>query len=158
MKTIILKAAALAVAAIVLFAPPAAAPATAQEEEEGIIKHRQAVMSAVGGHMGAMAAILKGKVKFTGDLKTHARAMADLAKIAARVFPEGSDFGETRALPKIWDKPKEFKKVLDAFGAESAKLAKIADGGDVKAFGDQFKALGKNACATCHKAFREKKK
>ncbi len=139
-----------------LFALPAAAPATAQEE--GIIKHRQAVMKAVGGHMGAMGAILKGKVKFTGDLKTHARAMADLAVIAERVFPEGSDFGETRALPEIWDKPKEFKKVVDAFKTESAKLAKIAGGGDVKAFGDQFKAMGKNACGACHKAFREKKK
>ena len=58
----------------------------------------------------------------------------------------------------IWKKPKEFKKILDAFKTESAKLVKIADGGDVKAFGDQFKALGKNVCGTCHKAFREKKK
>jgi len=131
-------------------------PATAQEE--GIIKHRQAVMKAVGGHMGAMAAILKGQVKFTGDLKVHARAMADLAQIAARVFPEGSDFGETRALPEIWAKPKEFQKVVEAFKTESAKLAKVADGGDMTAFGDQFKALGKNACSVCHKAFREKKK
>ena len=152
MKTIVLTAATLAVAAIMLFVPPAAA------QEEGIIKHRQAVMKAVGGHMGAMAAILKGKVKFTGDLKTHARAMADLAGIAARVFPEGSDFGDTRALEDIWKKPKEFQKVLEAFKAESAKLVKIADGGDVKAFTDQFKALGKNACGTCHKAFREKTK
>ncbi len=154
MKTIILKAATLAIAAIVLFVPPAAA----QTEEEGIIMHRQAVMKAVGGHMGAMAAILKKQVKFTGDLKTHARAMADLAGIAARVFPEGSDFGETRALPEIWNKPAEFKKILDAFKTESAKLVKVADGVDVKAFGDQFKAMGKNACGTCHKALREKKK
>ena len=152
MKTIILKAAALAVAAVMLFALPATA-----QEEEGIIKHRQAVMKAVGGHMGAMAAILKGQVKFTGDLKTHARALAGLAGIAARVFPEGSDFGETRALEDIWSKPKEFRKVVEAFKAESAKLAKVAEGGDVKAFGDQFKALGKNACGACHKAFREKK-
>jgi cytochrome c556 len=154
MKTIVLKATALAAAAIMLFVPPAAA----QEEEEGIIKHRQAVMKAVGGHFGAMAAILKGKVKFTGDLKTHARAVADLAGIAARVFPEGSDFGDTRAKEEIWAKPKEFQKILDAFKTESAKLVKVADGGDVKAFGDQFKALGKNACGACHKAFREKKK
>ena len=151
MKIIILKAATLAVVAIVLFVPPAPA------QEEGIIKHRQAVMKAVGGHMGAMAAILKGQVKFTGDLKTHARAMADLAGIAARVFPEGSDFGDTRAKEEIWAKPKEFQKRLAAFKAESAKLTKIADRGDVKAFLDQFKALGKNAYGTCHKAFRKKK-
>mgnify|MGYP001151445832 FL=1 len=62
MKTTVLKAAALAVAAIVLFALPAMA-----QEEEGIIKHRQAVMAAIGGHFGAMSRILKGQVKFTGD-------------------------------------------------------------------------------------------
>ncbi len=156
MKTPILKFFVLTLTLLGFFALPAAAPATAQEE--GIINHRQAVMKAVGGHMAAMSAILKGKVKFTGDLKTHARAMAGLAVIAERVFPEGSDFGETRALPEIWDKPAEFKKIIEAFKTESAKLAKIADGGDVKAFGDQFKVMGKNACATCHKAFREKKK
>lgn len=135
----------------------AALPALAQEEE-GIIKHRQAVMKAVGGHMGAMAAILKKQVPFTKDLQAHANAMADLAKIAARVFPEGSDFGETRAKEEIWTKPKEFAKVAQAFIAESETLAKVAGSGDITAFGAQFKAMGKNACAACHKQFREKKK
>ena len=157
MKLPILKFFVLTLTLLGFFALSAAAPATAQEGE-GIIKHRQAVMKAVGGHFGAMSRILKGHVKFTGDLKTHARAMADLAVIAARVFPEGSDFGETRALPEIWDKPAEFKKIIEAFKTESAKLVKVAEGGDVKAFGDQFKTLGKNACAACHKTFREKKK
>jgi cytochrome c556 len=84
--------------------------------------------------------------------------MADLAKIAARVFPEGSDFGETRAKEEIWTKPKEFAKVAQAFIAESETLAKVAGSGDITAFGAQFKAMGKNACAACHKQFREKKK
>ncbi|MBT3306197.1 MAG: cytochrome c [Alphaproteobacteria bacterium] len=132
-----------------------AMPALAQEE--GAIKHRQSVMKAVGGHMGAMAAILKGQVPFTKDLKGHAHAMAELAKIAARVFPEGSDFGETRAKEDVWSKPKEFAKVVQAFITESAKLAKVSEGGDMAAFGAQFKAMGKNACGACHKAFREKK-
>ena len=82
MKTIVLKAAALAVAAIVLSVPPATA-----QEEEGIIKHRQAVMAAIGGHFGAMSRILKGQVKFTGDLKTHARAIADHTE-AIRLDPK----------------------------------------------------------------------
>lgn len=133
-----------------------ALPAMAQEE--GIIKYRQSVMKANSAHFSAIAGILKGQVNFTDDLKIHARALADLAKIAAHVFPEGSDFGVTRAKEEIWSKPQEFKKVMMAFQMESAKLATIAEGGDIKAFGAQFKALGKNACGTCHKAFREKKK
>ena len=54
-------------------------------------------MKAIGGHMGAMGGILKGQAKYPGGLMIHARAMADLAKVAAHVFPKGSDFGETRA-------------------------------------------------------------
>jgi len=88
----------------------AAVPALAQEE--GAIKHRQAVMKAVGGHMGAMAAILKKQVPFTKDLGVHASAMAELAKIAVRIFPEGSDFGDTRAKEDIWAKPKEFARPM----------------------------------------------
>jgi cytochrome c556 len=88
----------------------------------------------------------------------HARAMADLAKVAAHVFPKGSNFGETRAKGEIWAKPGEFKKVVMTFQMESAKLAKVAEGGDMKAFGAQYKAMAKNACGACHKAFREKKK
>jgi len=44
------------------------------------------------------------------------------------------------------------------FQMESAKLAKVAEGGDMKAFGAQYKAMAKNACGACHKAFREKTK
>ncbi len=132
-----------------------AAPATAQEE--GAIKHRQWIMRAIGGHMGAMSSILKGEVDFTGDLKGHAHAMAELSKIAGRVFPEGSDFGETRALEAIWEKPEEFKKALTAFQTEAAKLAKVGEKGDPKTFLAQFKSLGK-ACGGCHKNFREKLK
>jgi cytochrome c556 len=71
-----------------------AVPALAQEE--GAIKQRKSVMKAVGGHMGAMAGILKGQAKYPDGLKIHARAMADLAKVAAHIFPEGSDFVETQ--------------------------------------------------------------
>ena len=131
-------------------APPAVA-------QEGAIKHRQAIMKAVGGHMGAMGSILKGYVGFKGDLKGHAHAMAELSKIVERVFPEGSDFGETRALEAIWEKPKEFKAAVSAFQTQAATLAKVAEGGDMKAFGAQFKNLGE-ACGGCHKKFREKKK
>ena len=41
---------------------------------EGAIKYRQSVMKAVGGHMGAMATILKGQGGNKADLKAHAHA------------------------------------------------------------------------------------
>ena len=133
-----------------------AGPALAQEE--GAIKYRKAVMKAVGGHMAAMGAILKGTGGQARDLKVHADAMAALATVAANAFPEGSDFGMTRAKEVIWENPVEFKKVVQVFIDESAKLAKIPASGKFKAAAAQFLHLGKNACATCHKKFREKKK
>ena len=66
----------------------------AQAQEEGPIKYRKAVMKAVGGHMGAMAGILKGQIKGSKkELEIHAHAMQGLASIAPGIFLEGSDFG-----------------------------------------------------------------
>ena len=147
----------LAAAAVIALSAVAAQPASAGE---GAIKYRQSVMKAVGGHMGAMATILKGQGGSKADLKGHAHAMAELAKISRSVFPKDSSKldGATRAKNDIWDKADEFKAVLDAFETESAKLAKVAQTADADAFGAQFSALGKNACGACHKKFREKKK
>ena len=146
-----LKIAVLSLALAGLIALPALA-------QEGVIKYRQSVMKAVGAHFSAMDSILKGKGGRSSDLKVHANALAALAKVAANAFPKGSGFGKTRAKPDIWENPKEFKKVTRAFIDESAKLAKIAASGKIKSAATQYRHLGKNACAVCHKKFREKKK
>ncbi len=126
---------------------------------EAQIKYRQAMMKAVGGHMGAMAGILKAKAGNPDHLAGHAQAMADLAKMAKDIFPAGSSQkdGKTEALDAIWEKPGDFAKVLATFEAEAAKLAAVAKGGDMAAFGAQLGALGKNGCGGCHKNFRKKK-
>ena len=126
---------------------------------EAAIKYRKAVMKAVGGHMGAMGSILK-EGDGLGSIADHAAAMAALAKItAAEAFPQksGPMDGETEALPAIWEKPDDFKKVTMAFVAEAEKLAEVAKGGDKAAIGAQLGALGKNGCKACHDDFRQKK-
>jgi len=123
----------------------------ASADDEGAIKHRQAVMKAVGGNMGAMVAILKGQVGFMEDMPLHARAMNELAQISAKVFPEGSDFGETDALEAIWEKPEDFKKAVQAFQVAAGALNKVAGSGDRGAIGN----LGKS-CKGCHDDFRKK--
>ena len=151
MKKNVFKIAVLSLALVGLMAPPALA-------QEGAIKYRQSVMKAVGAHYSAMDSILKGKGGQSGDLKVHANALAALAKVAAKIFPKGSDFGITRVKEDIWENPKEFKKAIQVFIDESAKMAKIAASGKLKRTTTQFRYLGKNACAACHKKFREKKK
>lgn len=130
--------------------------AMAQDAEtEGAIKYRKAVMTAVRGHMGAMAGILKGSGN-KADLTTHADAMVSMSKISATVFPEGSDFGETTALPAVWEKPDDFAMAIKTFQDAAANVATAAKGGDMAAFGQAFGGLGKS-CKDCHENFREKK-
>lgn len=130
--------------------------ASAGEDE---IKYRKAVMKAVGGHMGAIATILKTNAGDPKDLAAHANAMVSLAKISANAFPENSGplDGKTEALPAVWDKPDEFKKVTAAFIAEAEKVAAAAKTGDKGAVGAALGGLGKNGCKACHDGFREKK-
>jgi len=125
----------------------------------GAIKYRQAVMKAVGGHMGAMATILGGAGGNMADFKGHAHAMAELAKISQNIFPEGSDqmAGNTGAKNEIWDQPAEFKKVLTAFASNAGALAKAAESGDKGQIGAAMGALGKGSCKACHEGFRVKK-
>lgn len=146
----------LATVAVIAVATLAAAGAGAGEAD---IKYRQAVMKAVGGHMGAISTILKSEGN-TKHLKPHAEAMAALSEIAGDIFPENSSEmeGPTGALGAIWDKPKEFAAVQKTFRVEAGKLAKLAGGGDMAAIGAQVAALGKNACKACHTDFRAKKK
>ncbi len=132
----------------------------AVDEPESIIKYRQSVMRAIGGHMGAMAAVAKGNVSFVSHVAEHARGINGMSKLIPDIFPEGTgpmESANTRALPEIWDKRPKFEAAAKALQAESAKLVKIADGGEIGAIGAQLKNLGK-ACGGCHTPFRAKKK
>ncbi len=130
----------------------------AADEPANLIKYRQAIMKAVGGHMAAIVAPLTGEVSFTDEIAGHAHAINELSKNLARLFPEGSgqEAGKTRALPAIWAKWADFEANIKTLETESGKLAKVAESGDMAAIGQQVGVLGKEACTACHKAFRQK--
>ncbi|MBL6927633.1 MAG: cytochrome c [Rhodospirillales bacterium] len=136
-----------------LLATVLTAPAMA---DEAAIKYRQAVMKALGGHMGSVAAIVKGNVAHSGHLADHGSAIAGIGKMTADLFPKGSDMGKTSALPAIWEKPGDFAKAVAAFETASADFAMAAKGGDMGAVGAALGKLG-TACGGCHKPFRMKK-
>ena len=137
-----------------------AAAVSAADEPANIIKYRQKVMGAIGGHMGSIAGIAKGEVSFKDDLAGHAHAINEMSKNMARLFPAGTgpDAEKTRALPAIWEQPAKFEAAVKALQDESAKLIEVAKGGDMAAIGAQVGALGKNGCGGCHKPFRAEKK
>lgn len=132
-----------------------AAPA-ALADDAGEIKYRQSVMKSVGGHMGALGGIVNGATANAADLQLHADGMAALAGIAGNVFPKGSDFGETSALPVIWEKSDDFAAAMKMFQDAATGMAAAAKSGDMAQAGAAFGTLAKS-CKNCHETFREKK-
>ncbi|HEY9080967.1 cytochrome c [Magnetovibrio sp.] len=131
--------------------------APAMADDAGEIKYRKSVMKSIGGHMGSIAGIFKAETGNQTNLAVHTQGMAALATITGSVFPKGSDFGETGALPVIWEKPDDFAKAVKMFESAAANMNAAAMSGDMAAAGAAFGELGKS-CKNCHENFREKKK
>lgn len=142
----------LAICYLTLFATVTVAQAA---EPENYIKYRQAMMKAIGGHMGASTQILRGRVPEQQDLVMHARALADLSKDLTRVFPEGSDFGETQAKIEIWDNWDDFKAAANQARDATAAFAEAAATGDMAKAAQAQRKVGES-CKGCHEDFRRK--
>ncbi len=142
-----------------MFGVLAGAVAYAAEDAKDVVKYRRAVMSAQFGHFKTIKAIVTGKVGFTGQLANQAMALELTGRGLTDLFPAGTgpDKIKTRAKPEIWRDWKKFEASAKKLQQETAKLVKIANGGDKKAAAAQFKAVGK-ACGGCHKLFRASKK
>jgi cytochrome c556 len=125
------------------------------EPPENYIKYRQAMMSAIGGHMGASTQIVRGKVAPEGHLAMHARSLAELSTDIAALFPEGSDFGETKAKEVIWQDWDKFQEAADKTKQATAAFADVVAGGDADAIAAAHKDVGQT-CKGCHEDFRQK--
>ena len=118
---------------------------------EGEVDYRQHTMAAVGGHMQAIVDIIQGKVPHAAHMATHANALADLADIAATLFPEGSAGGD--ALPAIWEDADDFAAKLAAFKDAAVDFKTAAGSGDGARIGGALQQLGQ-ACKGCHDDYR----
>jgi cytochrome c556 len=122
-------------------------------EAEDIIKYRISVMEAYGSHMSAASRIVRGKVDFQDQLKLHADSIDGIAKTIGTLFPEDSDFGDTRAKEEVWSKAKEFDEAVKANQQAAADFNSTVAGGDSAALADSFKKLS-DSCKSCHEKFR----
>jgi cytochrome c556 len=131
---------------------------------EEIIKYRISVMKAYAGHTGAAARIVRGKVDYTDQLPLHATAMRDISPLHATamrdismligdLFPEDSDFGETRAKEEVWSKRDEFNQAVKKNQETTEAFLKSVNSGDASARAESFKALT-DSCKACHEKFR----
>lgn len=128
------------------------APSYAAESED-IIKYRISVMKAYAGHMSAASRIVRGKVDFQDQLKLHVDSMEGIAATMDTLFPEDSDFGETRAKEEVWSKPEEFAKSIKKNQQAVSELNEVVAGGDKSALAGSFKKLS-DSCKSCHGKFR----
>ena len=140
----------------VLIGLMAAALACGAAADENAVKYRQHTMDAVGGHMSALAEIVKGEVDHKDHIGVHVAGLAALSGIAPDLFGADSREGaDTHALPKIWEDPDTFKQRLTAFRTAAVDLDAVVKAGDMTKFPAAFGALGKS-CKGCHDDFKKK--
>ena len=124
-------------------------------DSKGIIKYRQNVMKSTAGHMGAIVDILKNDLPLQAHILDHARSIQQNSKMTLAMFPKGTGLGNTKAKPAIWENWSKFESAVEDFERESAKLAKVAESGDMEALAKQVRATGKT-CGVCHRNFRKR--
>lgn len=126
------------------------------DDPQDAIDYRQSIMTAIKGHNAAAQDIIRGKVAFTDYLPAHADAIVALVAELDHIFPQGSDLGETSALPAIWEKPQEFAEKVDDAQQAAQRFADAAASGDPFDIEETHRQLG-NSCKGCHREFRKKK-
>ena len=130
----------------------------AHEGAMGIVKVRMDAMSAIGGNMKSISAMLKGEADFDAQLITkQAREISGHAAVFPEHFKEEIEDKFTEASPAIWDKPEEFSKLSKDLSDYANMLAQNALGSEA---GESLMADFKNVagtCKTCHEQFRVKK-
>ena len=101
---------------------------------------------------------IKGVIDAKGDVKAVVTSAAKLKELEAafvKLFPAGSDKGETKALPTVWSDMPGFMAASKNADAAYDKLAVEAGSGDLAAVTAAFGDTGK-ACGACHDKFRAK--
>jgi len=119
-----------------------------------VIKNRQENRKQTAATMRA----IKGVIDAKGDVKTIVPQAAKLKELEAafeKMFPAGSDKGETKALPAIWTDMAGFQAASKAANAAYDKLSAAAASGNLETTTAAFADTGK-ACGACHDKFRAK--
>lgn len=120
---------------------------------EDPILTRKKLMQSNGGAAGAAQAMIKGEIPFNPVVAQAAlRNFNAVAYSVGDYFPEGSDQGDTRASPKIWEEMAEFQQYLADFQADT-DAARSSDPQTLEGFQAAMAEIGEN-CQQCHEDFR----
>ncbi len=129
--------------------------ALAQKPEQAI-KYRRGVYSVIGRNFGSMASMVKGKKPYDAAVfARNAEIVAFMSMLPLEGFTPGSDTGDTKAKPEIWENMDDFEAKLEKMQQEVRALAKVANTGDFNAAKSQLGEAGE-ACKACHDKYRNK--
>ena len=126
------------------------------QSDEAFIQYRQKLMKSLGASMGAIGDILKNKLPYQNHITTHAKDMEQISTLIGEAFKKEIPHGKTDSKSEIWRDWNNFLSAARALGQESAKLAEVAQSGNIAATFAQVKKVG-GACGGCHKPFRKPK-
>ena len=131
------------------------ASADAQQKPDAAIRYRQGLMAAMDWNFQPLAAMTRGRTPF--DAKEFALRTERLAAYGPQLlegFPKGSDKGGvTDAGAAIWKDFAGFTAKVNAYIAESNKLAESAKTGDEVQMKTQLRKVD-DACKSCHDAYK----
>jgi cytochrome c556 len=128
--------------------------ATIAFAQADVIKERQENRKQTAAAMRAIKGIIDAKGPTAGAVEQAAK-LKTLEAAFVKLFPAGSDKGETKALPAVWTDMPGFMAASKAADAAYDNLAKAAGSGDMAALTAAFGATGKS-CGACHDKFRVK--
>ena len=116
-----------------------------------VIAERRAGLKRMGEHMQAMKAVVDSR----GNVQPLAATVDDMIAWYRSMpgrFPDGSDRGDTRALPAIWAEKANFETVNNNMVNQLQALRTVAASGDAGAFAAAYGQTGQT-CGTCHRPY-----
>lgn len=128
-----------------------AAPMMARADDKDMIEYRQHLMKALDAQTSALGMTLSGAIP-DDQLVSHLEVIALLASNVPGSFEPKVLGGD--ASPEIWEKWADFSERMNAFAANTAKVAQMAkEQGKDAIMGELTGAL---TCKPCHDAYRTK--
>ncbi len=123
---------------------------------DDVIKQRRELMKHNKEMFVPLVKMVKGAQPFdAATVKKNAEAIAADLEKASKLFPEGSDQGDTRAKPEIWLLQDEFQQLFKTAIEKAKALAQVQKPEELA---PAVMALGGKGCKACHEKFRAPKK
>ncbi|GEM_PF-404744 len=121
----------------------------------GVIEARVKAMKEASNNFTPLVKMSKNLIPFdAAAVKKHADIIAAKLEESAKLFPEGSDKGDTRAKPEIWSNRAEFDAIMKTAIEKAKALASVTSPDQLT---PAVRALGGEGCMACHKKFRKPK-